>query len=42
MIHPYDDFYLSILQNKLAELVELALVYEKIDVDDFQNLFINY
>lgn len=41
MIHPYDDFYLSILQNKLAELVELALVYEKIDVDDFQNLFIN-
>ena len=41
MIHAYNDFYLPIIQNRLAELFELALNYEKIDSDKFIDMFLN-
>ncbi len=41
MIHAYNDFYLPIIQNKVAEIFELALVYEKIEQDKFIDIFLN-
>ncbi|MCR4899160.1 MAG: helix-turn-helix domain-containing protein [Acholeplasmatales bacterium] len=41
MIHAYNDFYLPIIQNKMAEIFELALVYEKLDYDKFVDMFLN-
>ena len=41
MIHPYNDYYLPVLQNRLGDLFEIALVFEKIEVNEFENIFIN-
>jgi hypothetical protein len=41
MIHSYDEYYLSKLQNRLGDLFEIALVFEKIDVEEFEKIFIN-
>lgn len=39
MIHAYREQYSEIIQNKLAEMFELAVLNEKLDIDAFANLF---
>ena len=41
MIHPYNEYYVPGLQNRLGDLFEIALVIEKIDVDVFEKIFEN-
>ncbi len=41
MIHPYNEYYVPGLQNRLGDLFEIALVFEKIDVEEFEKIFIN-
>lgn len=41
MIHAYDEYYLSKNQRKLAELIELAVVFRNIDIDEFMDKFIS-
>lgn len=41
MIHAYDEYYLPIIQDKLATMYDLAINYEKIDIETFTNLFLN-
>ena len=40
MIHAYDEYYLSKNQRKLAELIELAVVFRNFDIDEFMDKFI--
>lgn len=40
MIHPYDEYYLDIAQNKLALMFEIAVYQEKMNIDDFSKKFI--
>lgn len=39
MIHAYDERYLSNIQKKLGIMFEYALIYKKIDIDDFSLRF---
>lgn len=39
MIHAYKEQYAEIVQLKTAEMFELAVLNEKLDIDDFANLF---
>lgn len=39
MIHAYNEQFLDIIQNKLAVMFELAVLKERLDVDDFANRF---
>ena len=41
MIRAYKEQYSEIVQNKLAEMFELAVLNEKIDIEAFGDLFIN-
>lgn len=40
MIHAYNDEYLPTIQTKLASIIELAVLDEKIEIDQFVNLFL--
>ena len=40
MIHPYDEYYLDIAQNKLVLMFEIAVYQEKMNIDDFSKKFI--
>ena len=40
MIHAYDEYYLSQTQHKLGVIFELAVHFEKLDIDDFAKKFI--
>lgn len=39
MIHAYDKYYLNHIQHKLGVIFELAVYYEKLDIDDFSKKF---
>ncbi len=39
MIHAYNKEYLSTIQSKLAEMFELAVLTESINIDDFAKMF---
>jgi hypothetical protein len=41
MIHAYNEQYLSVIQRKLAAMFELAVLEEKIDIDEFANRFLS-
>lgn len=41
MIHAYNEYYLDIVQNKLASMFELAVYEEKLTVDEFGEKFIH-
>lgn len=40
IIHPYDEYYLDIAQNKLVLMFEIAVYQEKMNIDDFSKKFI--
>ena len=39
MIHAYNESSLPIVRNRLATMFEIAVYYEKMDIDDFANMF---
>ncbi len=41
MIHAYDEYYLDMVQNKLASMFELSVFHEKMTVDEFAKKFID-
>ena len=41
MIHPYREQYGEIIQIKVAEMFELAVLNEKTNIDDFASLFVD-
>ncbi|MGN0744537.1 MAG: helix-turn-helix domain-containing protein [Christensenellales bacterium] len=41
MIHAYNEYYLPIIQPKLAEMFELAVYGEHIDIDSFASAFLS-
>lgn len=41
MIHAYDEYYLSLTQHKLGVMFELAVNFEKLDIDEFATRFVN-
>lgn len=41
MIHAYREQYGEIIQTKVAEMFELAVLNEKTNIDDFANLFVD-
>lgn len=41
MIHAYNDEFLPAMQTKLATMVELAVLEEKIEIDAFAHLFLS-
>lgn len=41
MIHAYDEYYLSQTQHKLGVIFELAVNFEKMDIDEFAQIFLN-
>jgi DNA-binding XRE family transcriptional regulator len=41
MIHAYREQYAEIIQHKTAEIFELAVLNEKLNIDDFANKFVN-
>lgn len=41
MIHAYNDEFLPVIQSKLASMMELAVLEEKIEIDTFVNLFLS-
>lgn len=40
MIHAYDEYYLSQTQHKLGVIFELAVNFEKMDIDEFAQIFL--
>lgn len=40
MIHAYDEYYLNQTQHKLGVIFELAVNFEKLNIDDFANKFV--
>ena len=41
MIHAYNDIYLSSVMHNLAALFDMAINAEKLDMDEFSNMFVN-
>ena len=41
MIHAYREQYAEIIQHKTAEIFELAVLNEKLNIDNFANKFVN-
>lgn len=41
MIHAYNEYYFSAIQEKLAIMFELAVLEEKIEIDDFADKFLS-
>ena len=41
MIHAYREQYAEIIQHKTAEIFELAVLSEKLNIDNFANKFVN-
>ena len=41
MIHAYNDEFLPTIQSKLASMVEIAVLIEKIEIDEFMTRFLS-
>lgn len=41
MIHAYNEEFLTIIQTKLASVIELGVLTEKIEIDQFMELFLS-
>ena len=41
MIHAYNEEFLPIIQTKLASVIELGVLTEKIEIDQFMELFLS-
>ena len=41
MIHAYNELDFSVIQRKLAEMFELAVVFENMQIDEFANRFLS-
>ena len=39
MIHAYDEVFLPVIQEKVAIIFEIAILFEKIEIDKFMNIF---
>ena len=40
MIHAYNDEFLPTIQSKLASMIELAVLIEKVEIDEFITRFL--
>ena len=39
MIHAYDEDFLPVIQEKIAIIFEIAVLFEKIEIDKFMDIF---